>query len=229
MTGRDKVEAAFSEEGTPETPAVFCYEGIYIRDHWDELTSCPWWYRAAPEIDRQIEWRREAYGRTGQDWFTLASCPPRVERENTSIEARADGVYHLDHRTGNESLMSPPQVGGWSASRGLHSIQPENPAQSREEIDERIPVPDSPDAHADLSDGRGDLAAAMLDAFGRDLYPIMHVASPLWRCYSVWGFEGMMTMVATRPDLVAHACERHLALLWRRLLYWALTCPFRET
>ena len=211
MTGREKVEAAFSEAGTREIPAVFCYEGIYIRDHWDELTSCPWWYRAAPEIERQIEWRREAFGKTGQDWFTLATCPPREARERTAIEARPDGVYQIDRRTDQESLMPAPQVGGWSPSGGLHSVQPGNPARTCEEIDARIPVPDSPDEGTDLADGRGDLAAAMLDAFGRDLYPIMHVASPLWRCYSVWGFEGMMTMVATRPDLVAHACGRHLA------------------
>ncbi|MFH1573698.1 MAG: uroporphyrinogen decarboxylase family protein, partial [Acidobacteriota bacterium] len=36
--------------------------------------------------------------------------------------------------------------------------------------------------------------------------------SPLWRCYQLWGFEGMMTRVATRPDLVKYACERYLAL-----------------
>ncbi len=35
MTGKEKIEAAFSIDGTPEIPAVICYEGIYIRDRWD--------------------------------------------------------------------------------------------------------------------------------------------------------------------------------------------------
>jgi uroporphyrinogen-III decarboxylase len=32
----------------------------------------------------------------------------------------------------------------------------------------------------------------------------------LWSCYSLWGFEGMMTMIADHPDLVQHACDRFL-------------------
>ncbi len=38
MTGRDKIEAAFSVDGTPQIPAVICCEDIYIRDHWARLS-----------------------------------------------------------------------------------------------------------------------------------------------------------------------------------------------
>jgi uroporphyrinogen-III decarboxylase len=38
-----------------------------------------------------------------------------------------------------------------------------------------------------------------------------YVPAPLWRCYSLWGFEDMMVNIAARPDLVAHACQRYLA------------------
>ena len=41
MTGRERVEAALSPSGTASIPAVLCYEGILVRDHWDELTACP--------------------------------------------------------------------------------------------------------------------------------------------------------------------------------------------
>jgi uroporphyrinogen-III decarboxylase len=48
----------------------------------------------------------------------------------------------------------------------------------------------------------------MLQEFGEELYPICHIGTPLWMCYSLWGFEGMMTMIASRPDLVERACGR---------------------
>ncbi|HUS48412.1 MAG TPA: uroporphyrinogen decarboxylase family protein, partial [Phycisphaerae bacterium] len=50
-----------------------------------------------------------------------------------------------------------------------------------------------------------------LEEFGTERTPLAHVSSPLWRCYSIWGFEGLMELLADRPDLVLHACERFLA------------------
>ena len=71
MNGKDKMLAALSKEGTPEIPAVICYEGIFIRDHWDELSSYPWWYQFETDIDKQISWRHEVMERIDQDWTSL--------------------------------------------------------------------------------------------------------------------------------------------------------------
>ncbi len=106
MTGREKIEAAFSKYGTPEIPAVICYEGIYIRDHWDELNSYPWWYREVPDIERQILWHRQVIARTGQDWFRLPRFYSREDRQNLSIEVRPEGVFRIDKRTGKEERLS---------------------------------------------------------------------------------------------------------------------------
>ena len=208
MTGREKIEAAFTKDGTPEIPAVICYEGIYVRDHWAQLTSYPWWYRVAPEIARQMLWRRQAIEKTGQDWFYLPAFYSQQERRGLAIEVRPEGVFRVHRRSGEAVELKEPRIGGWSASDGLESLHPERLANTPDEIDELIPLPP-----ASVPDGStGDLAAEMLRAFGRALFPIQHVAAPLWSCYYLWGFEGLMTLIASRPDLVAYACERHLAL-----------------
>ena len=55
MTGREKMGAALSVTGTTATPAVLsCYEDIFQSDHWDSLTSCPWWYEGDPDVGRQM-------------------------------------------------------------------------------------------------------------------------------------------------------------------------------
>jgi uroporphyrinogen-III decarboxylase len=46
--------------------------------------------------------------------------------------------------------------------------------------------------------------------------------SPLLFCADLWGFEGMMVNIATRPDLVRYACDRHLVLVQRRVRRAAL-------
>jgi len=80
MTSRSDIEAALAPEGASDFGVVICYEGIYVRDHWDQLTPCPWWYQHAPEIERQLQWRRDVISRAGQDWFELPPFYPRVER-----------------------------------------------------------------------------------------------------------------------------------------------------
>jgi len=209
MTGRQKIESALSPSGTNEIPAVICYEGIYIRDHWEQLTSCPWWYQYSSDIEHQIQWHRDVITRTGQDWFYLPFFYSRDERKNISIETNSEGVFQIDKRTDRKYRLSKPQVAGWSESGGLHSHHPQCLIDTFDEIDNAIYISEDFDPKWSIMSGRDDLALRLLDEFS-DLYPISHVGSPLWHTYQIWGFEGMMTMIAEQPDLVKHACKRFL-------------------
>ncbi|MDP6041769.1 MAG: uroporphyrinogen decarboxylase family protein, partial [Candidatus Latescibacteria bacterium] len=215
MTGRQKIEAAFSEAGSPEIPAVICYEGICIRDHWEELTACPWWYRFSPDLGHQLSWRRDAIEAIGQDWFDLPPFYTRKEREDLSIQVQPEGVFWVNKQTGDKERLAKPQIGGWSELGGLHSVHPKRLAKTPEAVKALIPIPPDSDPTAGESDGRRDLSVRMLEAFGEDLFPTWTVSAPLWRCYSLWGFEGMMIMVATHPELVELACQRSLMLCLR--------------
>ena len=209
MIGRQKIESALSPNGTSETPAVICYEGIYIRDHWEQLTSYPWWYQYSPDIEHQLQWHRNVITRTGQDWFYLPFFYSREERENISINANSEGVFQINKHTGKKHKLSKPQVAGWAESGGLHSYHPQHLIDTFEDIDNAIYISEDFDPKGCIADGRNDLALRLLDEFS-DLYPITHVGSPLWHTYQIWGFEGMMTMIAEHPDLVKRACERFL-------------------
>ena len=208
MTGREKIEAAFSPEGTDEIPAVICYEGIFVRDHWEQLTEKPWWHQVVPDLERPMVCQREVIEKTGQDWFRLPGFYSREEREKLVVEERENGVFRVDLETGEAVLWPAPKIGGWGT--GPHSVHPERLVETEEEIDARIPEPSGEDPGRLKVDGRGDLAEEMLGGWG-ELYPLVHIASPLWKCYHLWGFEGMMIMVATRPDLVERVCQRSLA------------------
>lgn len=208
MTGRERIELAFSEQGTPEIPAVICYEGIYIRDHWEELTSCPWWYQHSPEIEHQMRWYRDFITKTGQDWIVLPRFYSKEERRALEIVTKQDKVFLHDKRTGSYSELRKPMKSGWSTSGVIHSYHPERLIETEEEIDENIYVPASYDPKDSVKDGRNELALWIMREF--DLYPINHVSSPLWCTYNIWGFEGMMTMIATKPEIVKYACQRYL-------------------
>lgn len=107
----------------------------------------------------------------------------------------------------------PPQTGGWPASGRLATRSRDHGAETPEEIDRLVPLPSTPGfLDSDSNDGKQDLGAALLREYGDVLYPVRMVSAPLWGCYELWGFEAMMVKIATRPDLVEHACRRFLAL-----------------
>lgn len=209
MTGREKIQAAFSAEGTTHIPVVIPYEDIYIRDHWEQLTSAPWWHAFVPDIEVQMSWRKEVVESTGCDWFMLPQFCSKSEREHVRLLERPDGVFQLDLQTGKERRLEKPRVSGWSASESVESYHPKHLPTSRGEIDTLLPPPTPFDLQGFRDSGRGDLAERMLIYF-QDLFPICHVNSPLWSCYGIWGFEGMMEMVLVDSELVGYACERHL-------------------
>jgi hypothetical protein len=215
MSARDNIEAAFSPQGARDIAAVICYEGIYIRDHWAQFDAGPWWMQESPGIAEQLAWRRRVIQKTGQDWYVLPLCRPRQERERLELATQGDQAFLVDRQAGTSVPLRRPTIGGWTAGVDeVQSVVPGRLAETPDEIDRLIPAAPAFDSAGFLQSGRGDLAEALRREHP-NLYPIRHVSSPLWNCYSLWGFEGMMSKIAERPDLVEYACRRYLAQsLW---------------
>jgi Uroporphyrinogen decarboxylase (URO-D) len=210
MNGRKKIEAALSMEGTREFAAVIPYEEIYIRDHWPQLTINPWWYSRSPDLEHQLAWRREAVARIGQDWMELPACASHAFRQEYQIRAGEQGVSLVSRLTGEEFRIKKPVVGGWESFDSASSGHAACLADSLAAIEEQIPLQPATDLLEIRAEGRGDLAQALLSEYGDSIYPMGGATSPLWKCYRLWGFTGLMEMIATRPALVEAACDRFL-------------------
>jgi hypothetical protein len=214
MNGRERLERAFSAGGTTEVTVVLsCYPDIYSRDHWDELTGCPWWYAVSPVLDHQLQWRLEAEARTGEDWFRLPFCDARAKRESARVEIRGDRVFLVDDRTGRAEEQHREPVGGWPDTSFAH---PDALAQTEEEIDRLVPLP-SGDPDDVEREGRNDLARLLRAERAPHGLGNHRTETPFFSCTRLWGFEGTMMMTAGRRDLVRHACERYLARATRRV------------
>lgn len=211
MNGREKIEAAFSPEGAPKFAAVICYEGLYMRDHWAQLTQYPWWYGRSPTPDERLMAWSEIVPAIGQDWMALQSVPSRRERENTALQVTPEGVYQVDRLSGTRHRLRAPQVGGWEQTHHSYADRLPYLAETPAQIDEIIESPGRFNRQEFIAQGRADLAQRQLAAYGETLYPTGYVTSPLWRCYDLWGYEGLMCMLAEKPDLVRYACERFLS------------------
>lgn len=203
------MEGAFGPSGCRESPAVICYEGIFIRDHLDAVSSLPWWYQYSPSIDEQLQWRSDVIATIGQDWFRLPLSYSTDERRTFRLERRADVVFLVDGRTGERRRIERPAVGGWTAGSGVESVHPERLPASEADIDDLIPLGEEPGGGSVVCSGKAELAHRLLQGCGDELYPYATASSPFWLCYELWGFEGLMVASATTPDLVRYACERY--------------------
>jgi hypothetical protein len=210
LDGRQKIEAAFSPDGTPEIPAVICYEDIYIRDHWDSLTTYPWWYAQSPDIDQQMAWMGEIIPAIRQDWMAMPTCQSRLYRMNHYIDPQQDGIYLTDHLSGESEQLRPPIIGGWETFEHGNSGHVPYLANTKAEVNRAVPLPPRFNREEFIEEGHADLAQRLLAEYGSERFAFDYASTPLWSCYSLWGFEGMMTMIADHPDLVEHACDRFL-------------------
>ncbi|MDO8686279.1 MAG: hypothetical protein Q7J78_06380, partial [Clostridiales bacterium] len=206
MTGREKIQAAFSRDGSSEIPGVICYEGIYYRDAWDKLTSSPWWYLNSHDLGHQMAWRTEIMDKIKLDWYDLPECLSRAERENEFIEADGHEAFYVNKASGTKVRIVRPEPGG-----RIINPEPERIVETTEEIDMLIGDLGNFQKEAFLEEGHADLASKLRNGHGKDRMPLGgRISSPLWNCYFLWGFEGFMTMVAVEPGLVKHACERYI-------------------
>jgi hypothetical protein len=211
MMGRDKIEAALSSEGSREFAVVIPYEMLCYRDHGDELTPTPWWYRFDPNLEHQFDWYREMFTAVPQDWMGLPASAPKTERDQIILECRGSKVFRMDRFSGKETEIERPQVGGWSASSAQnHSVVPADFPRTAADVVRLIPDAVPYVAARANGDGTLDLPQRILGAFP-DRVPTGYVISPLWQCYRIWGFEGMMTQIVDQPHLVRLAAERFLA------------------
>jgi hypothetical protein len=152
-----------------------------------------------------------SFSKIGHDWFELPAFYTRKERQDFTIEVLHDGIFLTDKNTGKKEKLEEPQIGGTKNDDGL-AADTDNLPETQDDIDAAISALTVFDTKDDIEDGSGDLAARLLNEFGSDKFPIFHVLSPLWKCYFIWGFEGLMMMTAANPDAVKYACSRFLEI-----------------
>lgn len=207
MRPRDKMLSAFTPGGASEVGVVTCYDDIFIRDHWYDLTDVPWHFKGSGIIDQEVAWARDVSQNSGIEWLAVTPCPSRQERRRWRFEKRGDGTYRVDKLTREETKVEGPIRGGYSTAdeSGTRSDSPPLPT-TQEEADALIPdVPEfCPETFR--RDGRDDMAAAVRESLDLMLYA--YASSPLWSLYWISGYEGMMLLVAERPDLARYAAKR---------------------
>ena len=138
VNGRQKIEAAFTSEGSQEFAAADCWEYVFIRDHWDQLTASPWYDQYSPDLERQTAWRRDVFARTGQDLLHVESFYSKQERANLIIDDRTEDVFLIGQANGKRKKLEPPIMGGWSRHGQVASVETASLPKTPQELDAQV-------------------------------------------------------------------------------------------
>lgn len=205
MTGRDKILAALSEEGSEQTPVLIPYEGIFYRDHWEELFTYPWWYQFEPDPEKQAMWRSEAVKLLDVDWYQVQPSLPVSQRTGLSAEISANGdvVRFVNHQTNVCISNEKPHIGGDTVMRP----DPDVDIEDAEAVMALIPEGASFDAKSYLYEGRSDLASLLNHGIGSQAVPVRHVSSACGRCVRTIGFNNFMMFAALNPEKLGKVIE----------------------
>ncbi|MDH7570749.1 MAG: uroporphyrinogen decarboxylase family protein [Armatimonadota bacterium] len=199
LTGRARVLAAFSPEGTEEFPVLLPYLGIFVRDHREAISPIPWWRDAAADVSTAVRVARHLLRRVPIDWMEAEPGPPRAWRQRHRAVWIRGRPFLEDVESGQRRLISREPPGGTCSL-------PRRPLiRGYEDLDRLLP----PSSGApSLSDGTYDRTRALVSALGRNYFLFASIGAPFWSAYGYLSFEGVLRGVVEQAELLHALLER---------------------
>ena len=199
MTGKEKMFAVMSGTVANQFPVVIPYLGIFLRDHWEEVTDVPWWAVYTGDIEANLQVAKDLQKCLGIDWVPAERSFPREWREKHEVSVRGRRAFILNRETGQEREIFREPPGGVQVPRSetrIHSIA---------DIDQLVEI------HAAqhiVDDGSLDYAREVVRELGNENFVFASISDPFWRLNEYLGVYGMMTGLIEHPELVERLLER---------------------
>lgn len=184
------------------------YQGIFVRDHWEELTDKPWWLMSGYEPEELAQVLIRAAESVGTDIVEVWTVPGYEWRQNHRIVIEDGRPFDLDTASGVRSPLVRP------TDRTTEGSAPSNPVRDLSELNQRWPLRSADEM---LADGSLDLAQRLVRRLG-DQYAMMGaVSSPIWTTFSCLGLMRGLMAICDEPELFAALCDRFFAQALERL------------
>lgn len=223
MNGKERFIAAFSENGTPEIPVCICYEHIFIRDHWKQLTEKPWWQMYSPFDEDKYCWQKDVSKKIDQDWVIIPIGLSEEGIKKTILRKRNNSFSIVNDLTRKETNFSKDIIGDKYAG----SLRIDNNKKIAETYDEVellfeqfCNLKKSVEVENDTATaffykpinrigekGFKSLPEKIINNWGKRLFPIHYLRDPVFLTYRIWGMEGMIMKMVDNPKLFKYACE----------------------
>ena len=210
MDSKQRMLAALTGGLDADFPVVMPYVGIFLRDHWEEVTSQPWWTFRSPDLHAWLNVEDDLQTKLDMDWVDCQTCPSTSWRTGHRVEASGDSVFLMDSVGRVREELQRQPVGGTNILIGRASL-----IQSMEDVDRWIGSEDGQwavhDARSLVRSGKLDYVKMVAEKYGSRRFLHAMVGTPYSRALvDFFGFEGMMVNLLKRPRLVEEVLRRLL-------------------
>jgi uroporphyrinogen-III decarboxylase len=156
----------------------------------------------------QTRARRQAREWLGDspDWIWTRPSAPAAWLSECVLQVEGEQLWQIHVPSGEREELSAPVAATDSTADRWEMSLPGRPA----EVEVLVPAPTAEEL---LANGSLALASGLLDELGDQLFVCATMSSPFWRCYSVLGFKGLMTMPFDNPQLLHCLLQRQTAAL----------------
>ena len=202
MNGKRKMLSSIANGLHEDFPVVIPYVGIFLRDHWEEVTDRPWWTFYGHDLDAWLKVEEDLQAKLPMDWIECGMCPSAERRSRYRVRGDGGSAVLVDALSGKaEDVIQRPPVGGTHIP-----IEREPTIRSVEEVDDHVDVIDW---RALIRSGMLDYVKMVAEKFGPRKFLCASIGTPYWTALcSYFGLKGMMTYLIRRPGLVERVLTR---------------------
>lgn len=213
MNAKNRLLSSLTDKTFSPTAAAPLYLHLYLAadvrryaleryDRWlggmDEREADP-----ALEVAIQTDAIRSAWESLGEtpDWIWTSLMPTAQWLSECVLRREGDCIWRVHRPSGKREDLSDP----FPSTDSTDDLWHKEPPGSVKVIDDLIPL--TP-AETMIDDGRLAGMSLIVKMMGSDTFVYGKMGSPFWKCYSLLGFQGLMTMPLEQPSLFRHIIER---------------------
>ena len=218
MDSRERMLAALQGRPVDKLPVAPIYLHLYLAPEvrrralagYQALIGDRQEVSLEPAQEARIQTRaiQEAWASPGEtpDWIWTPLLPPAEWLAECVLLRQDDRLWRIHQPSGEREELSAAVVKTDSTTDHWERPLP----RSHAEVDAMVPVPT---AETLLSTSSLVVARRLVEEMGEKTFVHGKMGTAFWRCYSLLGFQGLMTMPHDNPKLLHHLLRRQTAAL----------------
>jgi len=218
MNSKERMLAALRAEPVDMLPVAPIYLHLYLaeeirrralagyREWIGDQTQIPMEPQRVADIQSQA--LVEAWESLGEipDWISIRLLPPSDWLAQCILQRNGDRLWRVHAPSGEREELSAPVVETDSTTDRWARALPASEA----EVEALVPVLAAEEL---LNNGSLAMGNRLVESRGERLFVCGTMGSPFWRCYSILGFQGLMTMPHDNPKMLHRLLQRQTEAL----------------
>jgi len=192
MLSKEKILRAMTDGLSGDFPVVIPYMGIYVRDHWEELTSKPWWVMNLLDLEARLEVEETIQRELNLDWVQTRLCPTTEWRRRHRVKSSQEQTRLFDLYNGSTEYIARPGAGG-------EHVDLKPLIHREEEIDEFFPTIKAEEL---IQSGMFDYVEKIVKRFGEEKFTVSTMTLPMWPTIRFLGFTETIKHLYMNQEMI---------------------------